>query len=234
MPAACVVLASLLASAGTSTLEPVTHDRDRAVCDWSARHQAILRLNVSRQPEVILIGDSITHFWGGEPRMGPARGAESWNRYLAPRAAANLGFGWDRTENVLWRLSHGEVDGLRPKACVLLIGTNNLELNTTADIVLGIEAIVAEVRKRCPGAKVLVLALPRGSPSDPLRAMAAGLARSLAAARPGDAFLDLSPSFIEPDGAIPRAKMSDLLHPTELGYEIIGAAVDRQLRDWGL
>lgn len=166
--------------------------------------------------------------------MGKVRGATSWARYLEPRGAANLGFGWDMTENVLWRLDHGEVDGLRPGAFILLIGTNNLKDDPIPDIVLGIETIVAELRRRCPGAKVLVLALPRGTPADPLRAKSAELARALVAKRLGDEVLDLSALFIQPDGSIPRELMSDLLHPTEKGYEIMGKAVDRQLRAWGI
>ena len=229
-----LTLALPAAPVAKSTVTPVTQDRDHATYSWSARHAAILELNKARQPQVVLIGDSITHFWGGEPRMGPVRGAASWSRYLEPRGAANLGFGWDMTENVLWRLRHGELEGLRPKAVVLLIGTNNLEADTVPDILLGIEAIVAELRSRCPGAKVLLLALPRGAARDPLRAKADELASALVAAKLGDATLDLSGDFVQPDGSFPRELMSDLLHPTERGYEIIGRLIDRRLRDWGI
>lgn len=216
------------------TVTPVTQDRDRAAYSWIDRHAAILELNKARSPKVVLIGDSITHFWGGAPKMGKVRGAASWARYLEPREAANLGFGWDMTQNVLWRLQNGEVDGLKPKAVILLIGTNNLQSDTVPDILLGIDAIVSELRHRCPGAKVLVLALPRGSKTDPLRVKSAELAAALVAKHPGDQVLDLSPQFIQEDGSIPRQLMSDLLHPTEKGYEIMGAAVDRQLRAWGI
>lgn len=219
---------------GKSTLTPVTQNRDHRSYDWGARHAAILELNKMRQPKVVLVGDSITHHWGGEPRMGKVGGARSWARYFESRSAANLGFGWDMTQNVLWRLRHGELDGLKPKAVILLIGTNNLKVDTVPDIVLGIEAIVREIRQRCPGAKVLVLALPRGTRDDPLRAKADDLARALVSGRLGDEVMDLSELFVMPDGSIPRDRMSDLLHPTEKGYEIIGAAVDRKLRAWGI
>lgn len=217
-----------------STVTPVTQDRDHATYNWAARHTAILELNKSRQPKVILIGDSITHFWGGLPKMGPVRGALSWAKYFEPRGAANLGYGWDMTENVLWRLEHGEVDGLKPKAIVLLIGTNNLESDTIDDIVLGIKAIAAELHQRCPGAKLLVLALPRASAQDPLRLKSLKLAQALVAERVGDVTLNLSDRFIQSDDTIPRTLMSDLLHPTEAGYEIIGEVIDKQLRAWGI
>ena len=221
-------------AAEKSTVIPVTHDRDRRSYDWAARHAAILELNKTRQPKVVLIGDSITHHWGGEPRMGKVTGARSWARYLEPRSAANLGFGWDMTQNVLWRLRNGELDGLRPKAVILLIGTNNLKEDPVPDILMGIEAIIGEIRQRCPGAKVLVLALPRGKPDDPLRAKAADLARALVSGKFGDKALDLSHLFLLPDGSIPRDRMADLLHPTEKGYEMIGAEIDRQLAAWGI
>ena len=231
-----VLFLSCLAAgaADRSTVTPVTQDRDRRSYDWATRHSAILKLNKARQPKVVLIGDSITHHWGGEPRMGKVSGARSWARYLEPRGAANLGFGWDMTENVLWRLQHGELDGLKPKAVVLLIGTNNLMADPVPEIVDGIEAIIGEIRRRCPGAKVLVLALPRGNREDPLRAKAAELARALVSHKLGDKALDLSGLFLMPDGSIPRDLMGDLLHPTEKGYEILGAAVDKQLADWGI
>ena len=221
-------------AADKSTVTPVTQDRDRRSYDWASRHAAILRLNKARQPRVVLIGDSITHHWGGEPRMGKVSGARSWARYLEPRDAANLGFGWDMTENVLWRLQHGELDGLRPRAVVLLIGTNNLMADPVPEIVDGIEAIILEIRRRAPGAKILVLALPRGERLDPLRAKSAQLADAIVSRKLGDKALDLSELFLKPDGSIPRDLMGDLLHPTEKGYEILGAAVDKELRGWGI
>ena len=79
------------------------------------------------KPEIVLIGDSITHFWGGQPDGGKQgnRGTESWQALFGDRAL-NLGFGWDRTQNVLKRIELGELDGLDPKAVVIHIGTNNL------------------------------------------------------------------------------------------------------------
>jgi lysophospholipase L1-like esterase len=216
------------------TVLPVTQNRDYQTYDWANRHAAILELNKKRQPLVVLIGDSITHFWGGAPKMGRITGSQSWEKYLAPRQAANLGYGWDMTQNVLWRLRQGELDGIKPKACVLLIGTNNLQSDSVADIIEGVKAIVAEMRARCPGCKILVLALPRGGLNDPLRKKSVEFAHSLTVAKIADATLNLSDKFIQADGTIPREWMSDLLHPTEMGYEMIGQAVDAQLKDWGI
>ena len=216
------------------TVLPVTQNRDYATYDWASRHAAILELNKKREPQVIMIGDSITHFWGGAPKMGRVSGSVSWEKYLAPRQAANLGYGWDMTQNVLWRLRHGELDGLKPKACVLLIGTNNLQADTVPDILEGIQAIISEIRNQCPNAKILVLALPRGTVNDPLRKKSLELAQALESAKLADATVNLCATFIQADGTIPREWMSDLLHPTEVGYEKIGRVVDAQLVAWGI
>ena len=120
--------------------------------NWHQRHAEILRIKHEVDPEVVLIGDSITHMWGGIPtKPGRARGAESWNRLFGNRAL-NLGFGWDRTQNVLWRIDHGELDGLDPKQVIIHIGTNNLAgtknhvAGSPAEIAEGIKAVCERVQ----------------------------------------------------------------------------------------
>ena len=81
---------------------------------WEDRHEAVMKIKDALKLEIVLIGDSITHFWGGEPdgaRMGN-RGRESWAAIFGGRKVLNLGFGWDRTQNVLKRIELGELDGL--------------------------------------------------------------------------------------------------------------------------
>jgi hypothetical protein len=127
-----------------STLVPVTQNRDFQIYDWAERHAACVALMKRRRPEIVMLGDSITHFWGGEPVGGRRTGADEWDRFFAGRRVVNLGYGWDRTENVLWRLSHGEFDHVKPKVVVVMIGTNNIDLNTPDEIAAGIAAICAE------------------------------------------------------------------------------------------
>ncbi len=220
-------------------LTPVTQNRDHRTYDWVERHNAILELNKSgaANAQVVLLGDSITHFWGGEPKSTRVSGATSWEKYLAPHKPLNLGFGWDRTENVLWRLRHGEVAGLKPKAYVLLIGTNNFQVNSVAETVDGIEEVCEEIRLRSPGAKLLLLAiLPRGETPNDLRSKAADANALLKTrvAKLADKYLDLSDRYVGPGGRISKAIMSDFLHPTDKGYEILGQAIDETLKSWGL
>ncbi|MEY4033716.1 MAG: hypothetical protein RL492_910 [Verrucomicrobiota bacterium] len=218
---------------------PVTQNRDHRTYDWVERHNAILELNKpgASKAKVVFIGDSITHFWSGEPKSTRVSGALSWEKYIAPHAPINLGFGWDRTENVLWRLRHGEVKGLSPKAYVVLIGTNNLSTNTVAETVEGIEAVCHEIRAKSPNAKILLLGLlPRGERPDAFRQKASEVNSMLVTRAPKicDRYIDLSARYIQPDGRITKAIMSDFLHPTEAGYEFMGKAIDDALNVWGL
>ena len=143
---------------GEATTTPVPR-KDRF---WTAR-QDQLNARVKRHPDaqLLFIGDSITHGWEGG-------GKEVWQKYYKPRKAINLGIGGDRTEHVLWRLDHGNLDGLHPKLAVLMIGTNNAASNTPDEIADGIKAIVEKMRTRVPECKVLILASSPACPSRPI------------------------------------------------------------------
>ena len=223
-----------------SAVTPVTQNRDHRVYDWVERHEAILQLNKpgANTAQVVLIGDSITHFWGGEPKSARVAGAASWDKFIAPHKPINLGYGWDRTENVLWRLRHGEIAGLKPKAFVVLIGTNNLSgINNVEDTVEGVAEVCREIRRQSPQAKVLLLAiLPRQAKPDATRQRVAEANKLLKAqaTQIADAYLDLTDKLVEADGSILKETMGDYLHPTNKGYEVMGAAIDAQLKAWSL
>lgn len=216
-----------------STLTPVTQNRDWKNYDWARRHAAIIERNRAQPPELVLLGDSITHFWGGEPSDARARGAEVWQKYFGARKAVNLGYGWDRTENVLWRLRHGEVDGIAPKAVVVMIGTNNAGINTVDEIVAGITAICEELHVRLPRANILLLAVfPRGAKPNEAREKMMAVNGKIAGldGKGMVTYLDIGNVFLEPDGSISPLVMNDYLHPTALGYERWAAAMEPVLR----
>jgi lysophospholipase L1-like esterase len=205
--------------------------------DWYERHKDVLSAKARVNPRVVLIGDSITHFWGGLPEGAHrANGPQSWEQAFGGIPVLNLGFGWDRTQNVLWRLSHGEFDGLHPKTVIINIGTNNLtgtenaRANTPAEVVQGILAIHAMVRAKSPDSRIVVMGIfPRGfSPSSPLRAPIVQVNRLLAqalATTPGTMFLDIGAQFLEPNGTLPQKLMSDGTHPTDEGYKLWAKAL---------
>ncbi len=201
------------------------------VYDWYARHHAELDLQKRVQPQVVMLGDSITHFWGGSPQASIQNGSTAWNRLFNGVSALNMGFGWDRTQNVLWRLRQGEFDRLHPLWVVLEIGTNNLtgtdhaRASTPAEIVEGIAAICSELHRRSPETHIIVMAIfPRGSkPTDPLRAPIEQTNQMLATRFTSDAYikyLDIGKKFLSPDGSLPETLFPDGTHPSEAGYQI--------------
>ena len=218
-----------------SAVVAVTQNRDFALYDWDTRHRFVLGSLKAMNPRIVFIGDSITHRWGGGP-MGPGdntppTGRTIWDVYFKPWGAANLGFGWDRTENVLWRIEQGELDGIHPEAFVVLIGTNNVGLNTPAEIGDGVKAIVDSIRSRHPQAKIVLLdVLPRGEKAEsPDRAAVAEINRELNRIG-GVEHLNVGAELLQPDGSISPSIMSDFLHPTQDGYRIIAQKLDRILK----
>ena len=213
-----------------STIVPVTQDRSWPKYDWKKRHELTSAAVKRTKPQLLFIGDSITHFFGGEQFDGyPLRGSNTWDEFYGPYHAGNLGFGWDRTENVLWRLQHGAVDGIAPKLVVLMIGTNNTANCPAPDIAAGISAIVAELNRRLPQSKILLLAIfPRGEKSNPLRDKIAEVNRAIASldGLQNVTFLDIGSRFLTAEGLITKEIMPDFLHPNETGYRIWAEAIE--------
>ena len=204
--------------------------------DWYKRHEEELQLEKTLDPQVVLIGDSITHFWAGEPKEARVSGRKAWEALFGGLRVLNMGFGWDRTQNVLWRLREGEFEGLHPKTVVLNIGTNNLtgtanaRINSPEEIVTGILAIVGEVRKRSPESWIIVMGVfPRGyAPGNDFRAPILKINELLGKAlsiEGNTTFLDIGTRFLAPDGTLPTSMMDDGTHPTEAGYAIWAKAL---------
>ena len=216
-----------------STLVEVTQNRDWKNYDWTARHRAIVERNQQVKPDILLLGDSITHFWGGEPSDARARGPLSYQKYFGAYKTTNIGYGWDRTENVLWRLRHGEADGIRPRVVMVMIGTNNMGINTTEEIAAGVTAICDELNLWLPQSKILLLAIfPRGAKPDATRDKVAAVNSELAKLNGTRSitYMDIGKVFVESDGSIAREIMNDYLHPTEAGYERWGEAIAPMLK----
>lgn len=209
--------------------------------NWDKRHAAVLAVKDKVKPEIVFIGDSITHLWGGEPNEPKGnRGAESLKELCGGHPVLNLGFGWDRTQNVLYRIENGELDGLTPKVVVLHIGTNNLagtrnaRENTPAEIAEAIALIVTRVRAKCPQARIIVMGVfPRGArASDGKRAKIAEINQIIAKlhAPPQITYLDITSKLTNADGSISREVMGDYLHPAAQGYAIWAEALKPHLQ----
>ena len=173
-------------------------------------------------PDVVFIGDSITQGWENEGRA-------VWQRHFARHHALALGFGGDRTENVLWRLQEGEIDGIAPKVVVLMIGTNNSGMRSPESTAAGVRHVIDEIRRRLPSTKVLLLAIfPRGEkPDDDLRGVNERVNKLIAGYADGRSvhYLDINAALLHPDGSLSKDVMPDLLHLSEKGYAIWQSAM---------
>ena len=206
-----------------STTRPVTQMRELHNYDWEKRHSEVLELNRKSSPATVVIGNSITHFWGGLPKGPRAVGESSWSSTFG-KNSVNMGYGWDRIENVLWRIYHGELDGFKPKQIFINIGTNNLGLNSDEEIAAGWKLLIDAIKYRQAQAQLVMMGIyPRRQQEQRV----AGLNEKLAQIT-GEAdvmFVNPGKVFLKPDGKIDESLFSDGLHPNENGYSLLGNAI---------
>jgi lysophospholipase L1-like esterase len=196
---------------------------------WMKRHEGFVEIAKKGGVDVVFLGDSITDGWRNKA------GLEVWKKHFDELKPANFGIGGDRTQHVLWRIQNGELDGIKPKAAVLMIGTNNLSSNTDEEIALGIKAIVMELNKSHPETKVLLLGVfPRGEkPTDKNRDRIKTINKTIAALDDGKKvkFLDFGDKFLETDGSLSKEIMPDFLHLSSKGYQIWADNIDKPLKE---
>ncbi len=192
-----------------------------------SRHRCIEALR-GKTVDVVMIGDSITHFWEW-------RHPENWLKFTTGRTVLNLGYGGDRTENVIWRLTHGELDGYTAKNVVIEIGTNNNSGHAiSTNVANGIVKIIDIVKEHQPTARIILHPIfPRGA-SERNRGHAYArwrndrtneLLQKWMAMRPDVVWLDFNAKFLDATGWVPKALMADEIHPTDAGYDIWSAAL---------
>ena len=252
--AACMFVASTCVAA-TTDAEPVSAERQHTWWAgpgyWDRRHAVKLGEIASgpKEYDFVFIGDSITHSWEGwcDPldleavdkayekgmlkfRNGPGR--KVWDEMKKEFRLLNLGCAGDTTQNVLWRIDHGELDGYKTRGVALMIGTNNGE--PAEEIAEGIKAVVRRILEKQPAAKVVLMPIfpAEHSPSAPRRirnARASELAKSIA---DGERviWLDFNSVFLEKDGTLSAEMMPDYLHPLEHVYALWRAAIEPVMR----
>lgn len=220
-----------IAPTASSSTEPMLRD-----LAWVKRHEGFVESTKKGAVDVLFLGDSITDNW-----RKPEQGLPVWEKYYAPLHAANFGISGDRTQHVLWRMQNGELDGIKPRVVVLMIGTNNTGLerdqltprNSPEEVVAGVTAIVQGLRTQLPQSKILLLAIfPRGASSDhPQRLQINQINTKLAGLDDGKNihFLNIGPKFLAPDGRLSKEVMPDFLHPSTKGYEIWAEAIKSPL-----
>jgi lysophospholipase L1-like esterase len=200
---------------------------------FMSSHEKFVAIAKEGKAQLLFLGDSITAGWAGG-------GKEVWNKSFTQWQPANFGIGGDRTQHVLWRIENGELDGIKPKVAVIMIGTNNVGGDTVQGIASGVTKIVETVRAKTPNTKILLLAVfPRGefasAPGKPngardkldqVNAIIAKLADNQHIF-----YMDIGAKFLQPDGSISKDIMKDFLHPTPAGYQIWADAITPKLTE---
>ena len=205
-------------------------NQQRDPYNWKERHEQILTLNKEKSPDILLIGNSITHFWAGEPKAHIVRGEDSWKKLFKGKTVHNLGFGYDRIENALWRIYHGELDGYQAKKVILLMGTNNLSKNTDNEIIDGINELVRAVSHRQLKAQIYVAGiLPRKGMEKRIAQLNDILRQQLQMGKA--TYIDLSLGLIQPEGNIIPSLFSDGLHPNKEGYQRIAKTLGTAIKE---
>ncbi|MBR7115488.1 MAG: acetylhydrolase, partial [Alistipes sp.] len=195
------------------TMQPVKQRREPATYEWDDRHRSIVEQAAERQPRCVILGNSIVHYWGGAHRI--QNGEEVWASKMGDYL--NMGCGWDRVENLLWRVYHGELDGFEAERVVLMIGTNNLGMDKDEDIVDGIEFLLAAIRARQPKAEIRVVGLlPRRGQEQRVKTL--NLRLSTMASLGGYTYINPGVKLLQEDGRINEKFFTDGLHPNNEGY----------------
>jgi lysophospholipase L1-like esterase len=204
---------------------------------WVDRHAAQMKSAKSGEKfELALIGDSITHGWGGMPLPGEnwkGQDPEGYDSLFGPYKPINLGISGDRTQHVLYRLDAGVMDGMNPKGCMVMIGTNNMGSNTEAEIAEGVEAVILKIHEKAPKAKILLCSiLPREWENGPVRKKVKATNDILAKMKWGDyvSYVPCWDGFLNEDNRMIEGLMPDQLHPNKAGYGVWAEMIRPTLR----
>jgi lysophospholipase L1-like esterase len=235
--------AAQAATRETPASEPADRPAPRSDANSMTAHAQLLEKAKQGRIDVYFLGDSIVRRWGAldYPEL-----LANWTQNFSGWNAGNFGWGADRTQNILWRLEHGELDGVNPKVIVLLAGTNNVGMQprdardarddeASAEIARGIKAIVDLCQRKAPAATIVLTAIfPR---NDNMALMTAidRINRQLATYADGRPvrFLNINDRLADANGTLVAGVLNDRdkLHPTVKGYQIWADALKPILRE---
>jgi beta-glucosidase len=206
----------------TARPEPRWHKKP-----WLQRHEAINERVRQGNVDLLMIGDSITHWWD-------KAGKSAWDNYYGKRNAVNLAISGDRTEHVLWRLENGNINGIAPKLAVLMIGTNN-HMSSPPQVTAGdIRLIVKLLLNKLPDTKVLLLGIfPRGGSDEDTARQTNMKVNRLISKFPdefkGVSYLNINETFLS-GRKLRHDLIPDGTHPNEKGYTAWAKAMEPTLK----
>ena len=185
---------------------------------YAARHAEFMFRKSQGEIGLLFLGDSITDFW-------PRRGEWSWLKFAAYKPA-DFGISGIQTEEILWNITNGELDGINPKVVVVMIGTNNIGHYPDEKpewAAAGVKKIVDTVHAKLPNSKVLLLGVfPRSAHNSPIQQKVSAINQIISKLEDGQKtrYLDISKAFLDETGEIPKTVMPDGLHPNAHGYDL--------------
>jgi lysophospholipase L1-like esterase len=203
------------------------------VAAWPVKRFAAIKEQIKHEPHrVLFLGDSLTERF---PHDAP----NVWREHMRPRGVLNAGVSGDRTENLLWRLRNGNLDGKPPSLMVLLIGTNDLAYDgppRSPELAAeGIRADLLYLRERLPGTPILLLGLlPRGASADTeLRRKTVAVNRLISRCADGRSvfYADIGGVLLDPQGRLAPETSPDRLHFSEIGYARLAPRLDALIDD---
>ncbi len=202
---------------------------------WKDRHENIVKTNKTKNPQLILIGNSILNMLDNSDRK------PVWEKYLNKYNAVNMGFSGDRTENVIWRLENGEIDGINPKVALLLIGTNNtdgnhyLEITQPKELAEATWKICKIIREKLPETEILLLGIfPYGykpNHRDNINKATNKITSKFPEKDSHIHYRDIGTIFIDANGKVKKSLMSDFLHPNAEGHLLMFQAIENDISD---
>ncbi len=211
------------------TTQACRQRREPGLYEWNERYENTLSTIKEKTPETIIIGNSILHYWNGIPSAPITTDTIGWEDAFGDKIVLNMGSGWDKIENALWRVQHGALSGYSAKHILLKIGTNNLDEDTNENIVAGIINLAQQIIILQPKAKLTVLGLlPRKAMESRIQTINSLLASeckcfSIPYAEIGSVLLDKSGKTIN------EAWFKDGLHPNTIGYQKLGKQLKKVL-----
>jgi lysophospholipase L1-like esterase len=226
-------------AAGSDLFVPANISQARFDDNSIKAHDLLLRKRTQGQIDVFFLGDSITRRWGAaEPKYREL--LAHWNTSFKGWNAANFGWGADKTQNILWRLEQGELDGVNPKVIVLMAGTNNVgsrvpsgdDRERVEDIARGMEAIVQMCRRKAPEATVLLMGIVPRNDNMAYMPIIDGVNARLARLADGRSirFLNINGQLADPSGKLFDGMTDpDKLHLTVRAYQVWADALKPEL-----
>ena len=231
------VIRNIRTAAGLNQSEnypSVRQRRDRRLYEWNDRHAAILAYNARVKPNVVLIGDSITHYWGDQAGCYLDFGREYFDALFEGWRTTNLGYGWDRIENMMWRLDHGEMDGYKAEHVFIMAGTNNVYGKMTdekcAQLGAGVADMVRYIRAKQPKARIHVVKIyPRTGVEDRLTLVNSSIVEGVKDI-PGVDIVDCWGVLADENGKAIPSLFTDGCHPNTAGYKLIAEVYREYLK----